>query len=95
LIAVCTKFGVPAGAVNSIADIFADRHFKERGTLTTIDVPGIGPITVPAALPRLSETPGEVKTMGPALGNANDQIYGDELGLSESERAEMKEQGII
>ena len=95
VIAVCTKFGVPAGAVNSIADIFADPHFKERGTLTTIDVPGIGPITVPAALPRLSETPGEVKTLGPALGNANDQIYGDELGLSESERAEMKEQGII
>lgn len=95
VIAVCTEFGVPAGAVNSIADIFADPHFKERGTLTTIDVPGIGPITVPAALPRLSETPGEVKTLGPALGNANDQIYGDELGLSESERAEMKEQGII
>lgn len=95
VIAVCTKFGVPAGAVNSIADIFADPHFKERGTLTTIDVPGIGPITVPAALPRLSETPGEVKTLGPSLGNANDQIYGDELGLSESERAEMKEQGII
>lgn len=95
VIAVCTKFGVPAGAVNSIADIFADPHFKERGTLTTIDVPGIGPITVPAALPRLSETPGEVKTLGPALGNANNQIYGDELGLSESERAKMKEQGII
>lgn len=95
VIAVCTEFGVPAGAVNSIADIFADPHFKERGTLTTIDVPGIGPITVPAALPRLSETPGEVKTLGPALGNANDQIYGDELGLSEAERIELKEQGII
>lgn len=95
VIAVCTKFGVPAGAVNSIADIFNDPHFKARGTLTTIDVPGIGPITVPAALPRLSETPGEVKTLGPALGNANDLIYGDELGLSEAERAEMKEQGII
>lgn len=95
VIAVCTEFGVPAGAVNSIADIFEDPHFKERGTLTTLDVPGIGPITVPAALPRLSETPGEVKTLGPTLGNANSQIYGDELGLSEDEINTLKEQGII
>ncbi len=95
VIAICTDHGVPAGAVNSIADIFADPHFKERGTLTTIDVPGIGPITVPAALPRLSETPGEVKTLGPTLGNANKQIYGDELGLSEDQQNELKEQGII
>jgi succinyl-CoA:(S)-malate CoA-transferase subunit A len=95
VIAVCTDHGVPAGAVNSIADIFADPHFKERGTLTTLDVPGIGPITVPAALPRLSETPGEVKTLGPTLGNANKQIYGDELGLSEDQQNELKEQEII
>lgn len=95
VIAVCTDNGVPAGAVNSIADIFNDPHFKERGTLTTLDVPGIGPITVPAALPRLSETPGEVKTLGPTLGNANDDIYGRELGLTKDEINALKEQGII
>lgn len=95
VIAICTEHGVPAGAVNSIADIFEDPHFKERGTLTTVDVPGIGPITVPSALPRLSETPGEIKSLGPALGNANQNIYGHELGLSEAEMAALKEQGII
>lgn len=95
VIAVCTDNGVPAGAVNSIADIFNDPHFKERGTLTTLDVPGIGPITVPAALPRLSETPGEVKTLGPTLGNANDDIYGRELGLTKDEINALREQGII
>ena len=44
VIAVCTANDVPAGAINSIADIFADPHFKERGTLTTVKVPGVGDV---------------------------------------------------
>jgi len=95
VIEVCTANGVPCGAINSIADIFADPHIQARGTLTEIDVPGIGPVTVPAALPRLSATPGEIQSLGPALGEYNDTVYGDWLGLSEDERAELKEAGVI
>lgn len=95
VIAVCTENGVPCGAINSIADIFADPHFKERGTLQTIEVPGIGPVTVPASLPRLSETPGEVASLGPALGDYNDTVYGEWLGLSDAERTDLKNAGVI
>jgi len=52
-------------------------------------------VTVPAALPRLSATPGEIQSLGPALGEYNDTVYGDWLGLSEDERAELKEAGVI
>ncbi len=95
VIDVCTVNGVPAGAINSIADIFADPHFNERGTLTTVDVPGVGPIVVPAALPRLSETPGEVNTLGPTLGEANDMVYGGWLGLSDVEIEQLTKDGVI
>jgi succinyl-CoA:(S)-malate CoA-transferase subunit A len=95
VIAVCTANDVPAGAINSIADIFADPHFKERGTLMSVDVPGIGPVVVPAALPRLSETPGEVKTLGPTLGEANHMIYGERLGLSDVEIEQLIKDGVI
>ena len=95
VVEVCTANDVPVGPINSIADIFADPHFKERGTMTTIDVPGLGPITVPATIPRLSETPGEITSLGPALGEHNDLIYGDRLGLSADERAKLKEEGVI
>lgn len=95
VIQVCTDSGVPCGAINSIADIFADPHVQARGTLATIDVPGIGPVTVPASLPRLSDTPGEIRNLGPALGDYNDVVYGDWLGLSEAERAELKAAGVI
>ncbi len=33
-------------------------------------------------VPRLSETPGEIRGAGGALGQDNDAIYGDELGLT-------------
>ena len=95
VIEVCTANGVPAGAINSIEDIFNDPHFKERGTMTSVNVPGIGDVIVPAALPRLSETPGEVKTLGPTLGEANDMVYGDWLNLSQDEREQLKTDGVI
>ena len=95
VIEVCTVNGVPAGAINSIEDIFNDPHFKERGTMTSVNVPGIGDVIVPAALPRLSETPGEVKTLGPTLGEANDMVYGDWLNLSQDEREQLTTDGVI
>ena len=95
VIKVCTDNGVPAGAVNTIADIFADPHFQARGTLTTVEVPGVGPVTVPNVFPKLSATPGEVVSLGPGLGDANDAIYGDELGLSADEIEKFKQEGTI
>ena len=95
VIEVCTKSSVPAGAVNTIADIFADPHVQARGTLTVVEVPGVGPVTVPNVFPKLSETPGEVASLGPALGDANDAIYSGELGLTADEIEKLKQEGAI
>jgi succinyl-CoA:(S)-malate CoA-transferase subunit A/succinyl-CoA:(S)-malate CoA-transferase subunit B len=95
VIAVCTEKGVPAGAINSIADIFADPHVRERGTLVSVDVPDIGPVVVPGVVPRLSKTPGEVTSLGPVLGEANEEVYRGLLGLSEDELAALKKDGVV
>lgn len=95
VIGICTENGVPAGAVNTIADIFADPHVQARGSLTTVEVPGVGPVTVPNVFPRLSETPGEVASLGPALGDANDAIYAGELGLGPDEIEKLKQEGAV
>ena len=91
----CIDNDVPSGPINSVADIFEDPHFEARGDMVAVDVPGIGEVVVPAVYPRLSETPGEVNTLGPALGDANEEVYGEWLGLSEGERAALKAKGII
>jgi len=92
---ICVTHQVPAGAINTIADIFADPHFQARGNLSRIAADGIGDVTVPAAFPKLSETPPRIDTLGPPLGNANDEIYGGWLQLSDEDRADLAESGII
>ena len=91
----CIDQEVPAGPINSIADIFADPQFKARDNIITISVPGIGEVPVPGVLPKLSRTPGEVRSLGPALGSGNEEVYGGELGLSNKERARLKSEGTI
>jgi len=78
---------VPIGALNNIEDIFADPHFKARENLVTLSDPDIGEVTVPGVIPRLSETPGRIEHLGPALGNMTEQVLRELLGLSREEIA--------
>ena len=95
IIQACIKFEVPSGPINSIADIFSDPHFKARENIITVPVPGIGDIQVPGVFPKLSETPGKVRSLGPKLGNANEAIYLGELEISAKELAYLKSKKII
>ena len=95
IIDVCTRNGVPAGSINSIADIFEDEHFKAREAIKYLKVPGVGDVAVPNVFPTLSETPGTIDNLGPGLGDHNKDLYREELGLSESELQSLKESGVI
>ncbi|MGR9091985.1 MAG: CoA transferase, partial [Gammaproteobacteria bacterium] len=69
VVARCTAGDVPCGAINSIADIFADEQFAARGTLAELVHETLGRIVVPNVLPRLSATPGSIDSLGPSLGD--------------------------
>ncbi len=92
---ICLEHQVPAGPVNSIADIFSDPHFRARGNLLVVDEPDIGEVVIPAPVPRLSETPGKVLSLGPGLGQDNEGIYGGLLGLSADKLAQLKREDVI
>lgn len=95
LVRACEAGEVPCGPVNSIADIFQDPQFKARENLLTVHDPEVGEVVIPNVLPKLSDTPGRVASLGPALGNGNLAIYGDLLGLSEAKIAALKDKGVI
>ena len=95
IIDVCTRNGVPAGSINSIADIFEDEHFKTREAIKHVKVPGVGNVAVPNVFPTLSETPGTIDNLGPGLGDHNKDLYREELALSDSELQSLKESGVI
>jgi len=94
-LARCLEFGVPAAPVNTIADIFADPHIRERGTLLEVEDGAGGTITVPNVVARLSGTPGTVCAPGPALGEASDMVLREMAGLSDDDIRALREAGVI
>ncbi|GMQ75376.1 MAG: CoA transferase [Gammaproteobacteria bacterium] len=95
VIARCCEGDVPCGPINSIADIFEDEQFKVRDTLVRVKDDRVGELAVQGVVPKLSETPGKIKHLGPDLGAHNREIYMDRLGLSEEEIAALREEGVI
>lgn len=91
----CLAGDVPIGPINTVADIFGDPQFAARGNLLRVEHPRAGTVTIPNTLPRLSQTPGRVESLGPALGEHTEEIFGRLLGLAGSDLAALREQGIV
>jgi succinyl-CoA---D-citramalate CoA-transferase len=45
--------------------------------------------------PRLSDTPGSIDWLGPALGEHNEEVFGTLLGMTDAEIARLKGNGVI
>ncbi|HUQ26582.1 MAG TPA: CoA transferase [Burkholderiales bacterium] len=85
---------VPAGIIYSAADIASDPHYAARGMIQSI-VAGDGePLKVPGIVPKLSATPGEIRTAAPKLGEHTDAVL-RELGFSNSQIEELKGKQIV
>ena len=95
ILALCLSEEVPAGKVNSIADIFADEHFAARGNLARVPAEGVGEVVVPGVIPRLSATPGRITHLGPALGDATLEVLTTLLGVGADELQRLREQRVI
>lgn len=85
----------PVAPVYDAAGIFADPHFRARGTLTTVSDEDFGSVTVPDVMPRLSATPGAIRSTGPAAGAHNSDVYSDLLGVADEELRALRQQGVI
>ena len=93
---IMAEANVVSGPVNSIADIFEDPHFEDREMLVPMEDPELGELTSPGIIPKLSETPGAAAFTGAwELGERNSEIYGRLLGLSETEIAQLAQDGVI
>jgi crotonobetainyl-CoA:carnitine CoA-transferase CaiB-like acyl-CoA transferase len=90
-----TAAGVVGSKIFDAADIAADPTYAERGDIVTIDDSVLGPVRMPGVIPYFVNDPGVVWRTGSALGEDNDLVYGDWLGLSEDERAALAEHGTI
>jgi crotonobetainyl-CoA:carnitine CoA-transferase CaiB-like acyl-CoA transferase len=90
-----SEAGVAVAPVYSNRDIAGDPHFRARGTIARVKDEDFGSVAVPCVVPRLSATPGEARTAGPALGAHNAEVYGGWLGLSQAEQEALRGAGVI
>jgi succinyl-CoA:(S)-malate CoA-transferase subunit B len=92
----CQAAGAPYSPLHDVADTFANRQFHARRNLVAVDDPGFGDVlVVPNVLPRLSETPGEIKTLGPTLGQHTAEVLEDLLGMTPEEIEQLHRDRVI
>lgn len=95
IIRVCREHKVAISPIYSIADIFEDPHYKARRNLVEFDSPDFGKVRIPSVCPVLSETPGEIRWIGPPVGAFNEDVYKGLLGKSDEELDNLRQSGII
>ena len=87
--------GVPAAAVNNIAETVADPQVRARNMFVEMNHPTYGPLTVTGTPLKLSETPGRIERLAPLPGEHNEEILGGLLGCSKDEIARFKADNVI
>jgi crotonobetainyl-CoA:carnitine CoA-transferase CaiB-like acyl-CoA transferase len=86
--------GVPCGPIYTVDQIFKDPQVLAREMLVEVDHPKCGKIQVTGSPIKLSETPAEITTHPPMLGEHNNSIL-QEFGFSEEDITKLKEDKVI
>jgi formyl-CoA transferase len=90
---VLDSVAVPAGRIYTVADIASDPHYKARENIQTIQMSDGTNLEVPGVIPKLSRTPGSIKTLAPDIGQNTDEIL-KSIGLTDDQIISLKERGI-
>ena len=85
----------PGSRVMNAADLVADPHVQAREMVISVADKDLGTIRMQGIVPKLSKTPGAVRHAGQRLGESNDLVYRDMLGMSQAEMDDLRERAVI
>ena len=86
---------VPAARIYTVADIFADPQYAARGMLARVPGGELGPVAMPAVVPKLADTPGELRHAGRRIGEDTAHVLRGVAGYTDDEIAELEANGVI
>ena len=86
---------VPAAKVNSIADVVADPHVQARGNVVRAVLASGREFLTSGVVPKLSETPGSIEFVAPALGAHTDAVLRELLGMTDAEIGALRRERIV
>jgi len=86
--------GIPYSPINTAKDICEDPHIRYRDMLVEIDQPTAGRCKTVGSSIRLSETPGEIYSPAPLLGEHSEEVLRDILGYTPQQVDSLRQQGV-
>lgn len=86
---------VAATAVNNVADLLTDPHFRSRGFWATYDHPVVGAVTQTGAPFQMTDGGFQARFAAPTLGQHNDAILCERLGYARQDLVRLAELGIV
>ena len=90
---ILEKAEVPSGRIYSIRDIATDMHYRAREMIERHRL-GERDLLLPGIVPKLSETPGETRWIGPRLGEHTDDVL-REAGYTPAEIAALRQRRVV
>ena len=91
----CEAAEMACGLIYDIEDIFEDPQYQARENIKCVTDERVGDFHVPNVVPRLSETPGSLDRLGPALGAHNEEIYQGLLAMTSQDLGELRRARVI
>ena len=86
---------VPHSKIYTARDMLAIPHFAAREAIVQVAHPEYGDVAMQNVVPKLSVTPDSVRSVGPALGAHNHDVFVGLFGLSRSALEKLEESGVV
>lgn len=94
--AVMIAASIPAGRLYAPADMVVDPHFKAREAIVDVDNPRWPGLKMQGVFPKLSATPGAIRSLAPqTVGQHNQMILGERLGMTSAQLDDLTRRGVI
>ena len=94
VLAVLEKADVPSGKIYDIADIAGDAHYAAREMIRSYPLADGESVKLPGVVPRMSETPGDTRWVGPELGAHTAEVL-SALGYTPEQQQDLRRRGVI
>ena len=89
------RVGAALAPIYDVEQLMNDPQVIARDTITTVDDEDLGPVKMQNLMFRMLGTPGSIQFPGRGLGQDNEQIYRDSLGLDPQHLATLKAKGVL
>ena len=86
---------IPVAPICSTEDIMQSAQHKAREYLIEVQHPVLGKVTQPGPIVKMGETPWQMRSPAPLLGQDNERVYGELLGYNKEDLVRLRQAGVI